>query len=75
MHLVNSIYNNSMKSAHENFLRIQAYSEILRDLVMHIGIYPNKDEYIDFAIKQEFEMPIRKLIEMTDCNKIENYDD
>lgn len=69
MHLINSIYKNGLESAHASCLRAQVYSNIIEDIVKYMGIYPNKDKYIDFAIKYEFNEPLHKLSKMTNYNK------
>lgn len=69
MHLINSIYKNGLENIHASCLRAQVYAEIIEDIVKYMGIYPHKDEYIDFAINFEFNKPLSQLIKMSKDTK------
>ncbi|MCM1004290.1 MAG: hypothetical protein NC408_08120 [Candidatus Gastranaerophilales bacterium] len=66
MHLVKSIFNKGLEEAHTYCLRAKVHAEILEDIIKYMEIYPNKNEYIDFAIRYEFKQPIWQLIKMTE---------
>lgn len=68
MHLVNSICRNGLAKAHIYFNRASIYVKTLENIMIYMGLYPNKNEYIDFAISNEFKQPITQLISLTESN-------
>lgn len=69
MHLVNSIFNRCLDTVHTHCQRAEVHFESLKNTVKYMQIFPNKDEYIDFAIRNEFEKPLSELIETSSFYK------
>ncbi len=66
MYLVDSIFKNGLTKAHVYFHRADVYVKTLEYIIKYRGLYPNQNEYIDFAIEYEFRKPISQLLKMTE---------
>lgn len=66
MSIINTIIKNSSKAIYTFLTKTEVYADIIEDTLKHSGLYPNKDDYIDYALYNDLKLPINDLINMVE---------
>lgn len=61
MNTMHSIVKKALKASYASVVKAQVYTDMITQTLVFLGLYPEKNDYIDYAIPNEILFPIFKL--------------